>query len=627
MLPHPPPSRGHPPMNASRPISRQRLAQWLGPMRDRLLARFGLSMAAPSRHPARTGAQGSTATAQATEQNRRLEAQVAEVVFRNSREAIVVTDADNAIRAVNPAFTRLTGYTEHEVHGRTPALLNSGRMDPAFFKRMWAALQTQGRWQGEIWNKRKNGEIFAESLQIEVVRQADGAISHYIGMFSDLTESKTAEETIWQQANYDALTGLANRRLFRDRLQQEMRHAEHHRSLLGLVLIDLDSFREINAHLGQDIGDQLLLQAAQRIAGCLGEDDSVARLANDEFTIILPHAHDPAAVERLVHALLQALAQPNALAGTTAFCSASAGISLFPDHGSTDEELLKNATQALRAARQQGRSHFAWCTPELQYAAQVRAELIHDLHGALVNDQMQVHYQPVVDLASGRITKVEALLRWLHPERGWINPATFIPLAEEVGLIGELGDWVFRTVVTQASTWRNRGIELRYGINKSPQQFNSHECDERWLDLLAAAGLPPDSIIIEITEGLLLEKNETVAQRLHLFRTAGVKIAIDDFGTGYSSLSYLQRFEIDYLKIDRSFIAGLTTSAHSRALTDAVIVMAHKLGIELIAEGVETSAQREWLHAAGCDFAQGFLWAQALPADELERLLCAQPAL
>lgn len=590
------------------------------------LAIYHRTPCAPSAEALRQIEQTAALAAIAIEPTLKNEAlKLADSVFRNSSEAIVVTDARNQIQAVNPAFTRLTGYTLAEVRGRTPALLGSGRMDRDFFSRMWAALDSQGHWEGEIWNKRKSGEVFAEHLKIEVARHADGSVANYVGIFSDLTDAKKVEELIWQQANFDHLTGLANRRLFRDRLQQEMRHAEHRHALLGLLLIDLDSFREINASLGQDCGDTLLVQVAQRIASCLGDDDSAARLGSDEFTVILPSATDPASIERLVQHLLRELARPYSLNGATAFCSASIGISLYPENGRSDEELLKSADQALNAARSLGRGHFAWCTPELQYAAQVRAALIHDLHSALDSRQMRVHYQPIVDLSNDKITKVEALLRWQHPERGWIDPSTFIPLAEEVGLIGELGDWVFRTVAAQASEWQKKGIQLQYGVNKSPQQFNSNECNESWLSILAAAGVPPECIVIEITEGLLLEQNETVAARLDMFRAAGVKIAIDDFGTGYSSLSYLQRFDIDYLKIDRSFISELAHSDNSRALTDAVIVMAHKLGIELIAEGVETSVQSDWLQAASCDFGQGFLWARALPADELEPLLRTAP--
>ncbi|CAB1370674.1 putative bifunctional diguanylate cyclase/phosphodiesterase [Denitratisoma oestradiolicum] len=549
------------------------------------------------------------------------ELQLAASVYQASGEAIMVSDGGNHIVAVNPAFVRLTGYSSQEVMGRSPAILGSGRMDKSFYSAMWQALETSNRWQGEIWNRRKNGEVYAEWLTINVIRDHEGQPHRYIAMFSDITAKKQAEETIWQQANYDQLTGLPNRRLFRDRLRQDLRRAQRQNGALGLMFVDLDRFKEINETLGHEAGDKLLIEAAQRINSSVRDTDSIARLGSDEFAITLLGLVEPNEMERVAQAVLLALSQPFSLDTEVGYVSACIGITLFPNDGLDIETLLKNADQAMHAAKQAGHNNFSWFTLDLQLAAQVRRTLINDLRGALAADQLRVYYQPIIDLQSGAIVKAEALLRWQHGSRGLISPAVFIPLAEEVGLIEEIGDWVFRTAARQARTWHDQGHTLQVSINKSPRQFGGDGSGNTWLAFLKELNLEPRQLVIEITEGLLLDQRSTVTEQLLGYRDAGMEIAVDDFGTGYSALSYLQRFDIDYLKIDRSFIKDLTESADDRALADAIIVMAHKLGLKVIAEGVETAPQRDWLIGAGCDYAQGFLYSRPVPVDEFNALL------
>ncbi|CAG0958933.1 putative signaling protein [Rhodocyclaceae bacterium] len=550
------------------------------------------------------------------------ELQLASSVYQASGEAMFVTDEKNRIVAVNPAFTTLTGYAPHEVIGQDPKILGSGRNDKTVYLSMWHALEATGQWQGEIWNRRKNGSEYAEWLTITTVRNAEGGLHRRIALFSDITERKQADEIIWQQANYDTLTGLPNRRLFRDRLRQELRRAERNRGSLALLFIDLDRFKEVNDALGHDAGDQLLVEASRRIVACVRETDTVARLGGDEFTVTLPAMEDPGAVERIAQTIVQSLSEPFTLGRETVYVSGSIGITEYPVDAEDLETLLKHADQAMYAAKEAGRNGYSWFTPSMQYAAQVRRGLVHDLRGALAAGQFEVYYQPIVELPSRRIVKAEALLRWRHPERGMVSPEVFIPLAEEVGLINEIGEWVFHQVAAQARRWRASGLhDLPISVNKSPRQFATVSDGQDWLDHLKGIELPPVGLIVEITEGLLLDERPEVAERLRSFRAAGIQIAIDDFGTGYSALSYLQKFDIDIVKIDKSFVQHLATDSRDRALAEAIVAMAHKLGLKVVAEGVETEQQQEHLVAAGCDYAQGYLYARPMPAADFERML------
>ena len=552
------------------------------------------------------------------------ELQIAASFFHASSEGMLVADADNRIIAINPAFTQMTGYRIEELAGQTPRMFKSGRHDDEFYREMWHALQTCGKWRGEIWDRNKNGMVVAKRLAINTIYHEDGSVHRRIALSSDITDKKRVEETIWRQANYDALTGLPNRSLFRDRLAQEIKKAQRGNHTLALLFIDLDHFKEVNDTLGHDLGDKLLAEAAQRISACVRESDTVARLGGDEFTIVLPDLSETARVDQVAQALLHALAQPCVLRGESVYVSASIGITLYP-HDVTDiDALLKNADQAMYVAKQKGRNGFSYFIASMQESAQERQHLIRDLRGALAAGQLEVHFQPIVELASGRIHKAEALLRWRHPARGMVSPAQFIPLAEDTGLIHDIGDWVFREAAQLAKRIidADGNIEpVQISVNKSPRQFVHGHTQRAWIRHLDEIGLPAEYLAIEITEGLLLEARAEVMDKLVLLRDSGMQISLDDFGTGYSAMGYLRTFSIDFLKIDQSFVRDMTTEPGDWAIVEAIIVMAHRLGLKVIAEGVETAAQRDWLITAGCDYAQGYLFARPMPAAAFEALL------
>ena len=392
---------------------------------------------------------------------------------------------------------------------------------------------------------------------------------------------------------------------------------------IALLFIDLDKFKEVNDTLGHSMGDILLAEAARRIGECVRDTDTVARLGGDEFIVILAKLDDAGSAERIAGSILQKLAEPFRLGDELAHVSASIGITLYPDDATGVEDLLKNADQAMYMAKDKGRNRFSYFTQAMQQAAQNRLRLVSDLRGALEANQFRVYYQPIVDLATGSINKAEALIRWQHPERGLISPAEFIPLAEETGLIVEIGDWVFKESARQIKHWRMlHNAAFQISVNMSPVQFRSTDCAcNIWVSYLRELELPGQSMVIEITEGLLLDIDANVTDELRGFRDAGIQISIDDFGTGYSSLSYLKKFDIDYLKIDQSFVRDLADDPDDMALSEAIIVMAHKLGLKVIAEGVETEAQRKLLSDAGCDYAQGYLFSRPVPAGEFEELL------
>lgn len=547
---------------------------------------------------------------------------LASSIYQFSAEAILVTDANNLIVDANPAFTRITGYELDEVRGKNPSLLSSGRHDKAFYQQMWHELLTRDHWQGELWDQRKNGELCAKWVNITLIRRTDGSILRYVAQFSDITEKKKKDELIWSQANFDCLTGLPNRRLFRDRLEQEIKKVHRAEGLLALLFIDLDRFKQVNDTLGHEMGDLLLVEAARRIAACVRETDTVARLGGDEFTVILPDFGDRKRLERIVQHIIDRLNQPFVLNDEKAYISASIGITLYSDSTPDADTLLRNADCAMYVAKSQGRGRFGYFSDAMQHEANEKFSLTNDLRQALVRDEIAVFYQPIVDLLSGHIVKAEALLRWHHPERGAISPNTFIPLAEDAGLIVEIGEWVFRRAIADIGRWRQRyGRIIPVGVNKSPLQFLEKPDGMSWCELLEEQGLPGNSIVVEITEGVLLQETDEVKRQLLDFRNHMIEVSIDDFGTGFSSLSYLKKFSIDYLKIDRSFISALNEDQNSRELTECIILMAHKLGIKAIAEGVETQAQRDWLNKFGCDLAQGFLYSQAVPVADFERLL------
>ncbi|GAB3538522.1 hypothetical protein GCM10027343_04450 [Noviherbaspirillum agri] len=553
---------------------------------------------------------------------------MATMVYQSSSEAMTITNADGIVIETNPAFTKITGYRREEVIGRHIKILRSGRQDQAFYDAMWQALNTSGHWQGEIWNRRKNGEVYAEWLTINTSYNTDGSVNCRIALFSDITHKKRTDDLVWRQANFDSLTGLPNRLMFRDRLEQEIRKSHRAGLPMALMFIDLDRFKEINDTLGHAVGDSLLKQAAERLSGCVRESDTVARLGGDEFTIILGELTAATNVERIVQEVLKNMAEPFILGDEVAYVSASIGITFYPDDATEVEGLLKNADQAMYAAKNLGRNRFHYFTPCMQEQAQARRHLVADMRLALSQNQFCVHYQPIVDMASGRIRKAEALIRWQHPKRGLVSPAEFIPVAEDTGLIVEIGDWIFREATRQVARWRELQPDFEISVNTSPVQYRSGGIGhDSWFAHLDELGVPGDGIAVEITEGLLLDTSSAITSQLLKFREAGIKVSLDDFGTGYSSMSYLNRLDIDYLKIDRSFIVDLAPGSENVALYEAMIEMAHKLGIKVVAEGVETPEQYEILAAAGCDFAQGFLFSKPVPPEQFEALFMQESLL
>ena len=545
------------------------------------------------------------------------------LVYQYSSEGMVISDVGGVIVTVNPAFTEITGYLPDEVIGNKLNILSSGRHDQAFYQTMWRAINTAGHWRGEVWNRRKSGEVYVELLTINTAYNEDGTVFRRIGVFSDITERKQSEAVVWQQANFDFLTRLPNRHMFHDRLQQEITKSHRAGLPLALLFLDLDQFKEVNDTLGHDIGDRLLKQAAQRLSSCVRESDTVARLGGDEFTIILSELKDVNVVKRIGQNILEKLAQPFMLEGEEVFISASIGITLYPDDATEIEDLIKNADQAMYAAKDHGRNQLNYFARSMQEAAQSRRWLQRDLRGALAGNQFHLHYQPIVNLANGSIDKAEALIRWQHPVRGLISPAEFIPIAEDTGMIIEIGDWVFQQAAQQVALWRSTHHEqFQISVNTSAVQFRRGGIvHAEWLGYLRGLGLPGSSIAIEITERLLMDAGTSVTDKLRIFRAAGIQVALDDFGTGYSSMSYLKKFDIDYLKIDQSFVRNLAPASDDMALCEAIIVMAHKLGMKVIAEGIETEQHRDLLAAAGCDYGQGYLFSKPVAAEEFQAFL------
>ena len=549
--------------------------------------------------------------------------QLAAMVYECSTEGIVVTNVDNTIIAINPAFEKTTGYSSNEVIGQNPRILKSGRHEQDFYEAMWELLRNTGHWQGELWNKRKDDSFYMAWLTISTIYNDDKSVRYYVALSSDITERKESEKLIWQQANFDALTGLPNRNMFREHLVQDIRKSHRSGLPMALLLLDLDHFKDVNDTLGHDMGDIMLQEAARRLRSCVRDSDIVARIGGDEFTVILGDVHDHGMVDRVAQNILQKMSDPFELKGELVHISASAGITFYPDDATEIEDLLKNADQAMYAAKKHGRNRSHYFAPSMQEAAQTRMRLISDLRAVLNGNQFTLHYQPIVKLADGTIHKAEALIRWHHPLRGLINPADFIPIAEETGMIIDIGDWVFREASKQAAYWRKmHHPDFQISINMSAVQFrNDGGMFNAWLDHLRELGLNGQSMVVEITESLLLDAASSVSKDLITFRDAGIQVAIDDFGTGYSSLAYLKKFDIDYIKIDQSFITNLAAGSDDMALCEAIIMMAHKLGMKVIAEGVETEAQRDLLLSIDCDYAQGFLFSRPLTPISFDTLL------
>ncbi|TXI38184.1 MAG: EAL domain-containing protein [Nitrosomonas sp.] len=556
------------------------------------------------------------------------EMRLALLVYHKSSEAMMVTDANKCIISVNPAFTEVTGYQSAEVIGKTPRILSAGLHSKEFYQTMWQSIGATGKWQGEIQNRRKNGELFTEVLSINTLYNLDGTIQGWVGLFSDISERKKKEELIWRQANYDQLTGLPNRRMIYERLNEELKKCQYENKQLALILINIDRFREINDTLGHQYGDLLLKEVSQRLATFSQGKGMLGRLGSDEFAFILSNLNETSLVGYYVNSILEQLAIPYHLENEITYLTASIGIALYPTDATDIATMLKCANHAMHTAKREGRNCFHHFTNSMQETANTRMRLANDLRHAVKNGELLVHYQPIIDLSTGYIQKAEALVRWQHPKSGIINPDKFIPIAEETGLIVEIGDWIFHQAATQVKHCRaTYNSNFQISVNKSPFQFrvDSSRCHS-WFEHLKKLGLPGESIVIEITESSMMEATNNIYDYLLKLRDNGMQVALDDFGTGYSSLAYLKKFDIDYIKIDKSFVQSLSSDSDDLTLCEAMVVMAHKLNLRVIAEGVETWDQFALLKSIGCDFGQGYLFSKPIPANELNKLFAENTA-
>ncbi|MDR0776514.1 MAG: EAL domain-containing protein [Azonexus sp.] len=547
---------------------------------------------------------------------------IAAIAFE-TQEGMLVTDANNRILRVNQAFTRVTGYTAEEAVGQTPALLKSGRHDAAFYQDMWATLQQQGHWKGEIWNRRKNGEIYPEWLSVSAVRDGQGKVSHYVSSFLDITQRKEAEEQIQFLAYYDPLTRLPNRSLLNERLAKVLAAGSRHRRHGALLFIDLDDFKALNDTRGHAIGDSLLVQVASRLQQAVRAGDSVARLGGDEFVVLLedlsPDIHDAIAqVRQTAEHMLAVLGQAYLLGDITYLCSASIGAVPFCDGGETIENLLKSADMAMYKAKELGKNTMCFFDPAMQTEIERRVLLERELRQALAEEQFVLYLQNQVD-REGKLLGAEALIRWLHPQRGMIPPGEFIAVAEDTRLILPLGQWVLHEACRQLACWQRHPAtaELTLAVNVSAVQFRDSAFVDNVAHALSESGARPSSLKLEITESLLLENIGEAITRMHALKDKlGVDLSLDDFGTGYSSLSYLKQLPLDQIKLDRSFVHDIDSNPNDAAIAEAVIALSRAFNLTVIAEGVENTRQRDALLALGCDAFQGYLYGHPVKAED-----------
>lgn len=549
---------------------------------------------------------------------------LAEAVFRSTREGVVITDGQKRILEVNPAFSALLGYTPEEVIGKTPKIFSSGRHDEGFYRDMWQELNRHGVWQGEIWNRCKGGQLIPEMLSITRVDDPDGGERRYVAVFADVSEIKRSSERIEFLAHNDPVTGLPNRTLFLSMLEQSIGAAKRHSMAVGLLVLDLDHFKDINDSYGHRVGDELLQQVARRLKQHLRSSDTLARLGGDEFAVLITDLGRQLDAAKVARQLIELMSEPFRLGNDIELQSGvSIGISVCrEDHEHDSQDMLKQADAALYQAKALGRGAYSFYSRELSERAAQRVDMEVRLRRAFQQEQLEVYYQPQVDIRSGRILGAEALLRWRDAERGFIPPDQFIPLAEQSELIVKLGDWVLERVCRQGRIWLDQGLpELLLAVNLSPGQLRSEGLVERIEAILERTGFPAGLLELELTEGALMHDPDVAARRLGQLRRLGICLALDDFGTGYSSLAYLKRFPISVLKIDKSFVGGLPLDMEDCAISRTVVAMGHSLGMQVLAEGVETPEQLSYLSDLGCDVYQGYLCSPAVPAQQFGELL------
>ena len=556
------------------------------------------------------------------------EQRLTSAVFAGINDGICVTDAKGNILLINAAFTKVTGYRPEEVFNQNPRLLQSGVHGPAFYREMWDCINQHGNWQGEITNRRKDGELITEWLSISAVHDAHGQPMHYVGIFSDLSERQSAAERIQYLSSYDPLTNLPNRNLFADRLGQSLISAHRFKRETAVILLDLDRFRLINDTLGPPVGDEILVEVARRLGLQVRDGDTVGRRSGNEFGFVmgsLGHERDAIA---LAQRMLDAIAVPFELNGQSVVITASIGISVAPRNGVDADALLKSADAALLRAKKGGRNTFRFYSPEMDADAARRLGLEAALREALARQELSVHYQPQISLESGNMIGMEALLRWNNPQFGAISPLEFIPIAEETGLILPIGEWVLRTACQQTRQWLDLGLaNLRVAVNLSTRQFRQTNLVGVVRQVLAESRLPAGALELEITESAFIDDIEEAIVQCQALKALGTKLSLDDFGTGYSSLAYISRFPFDKIKIDQGFVRDIIENPVNAAIATAAIVMARSLNLSVLAEGVETEAQADFLRGRRCDAMQGFLFSRPLPPAEFEQLLASNKRL
>ena len=548
--------------------------------------------------------------------------------LENTTEALLITDAEGTIIEVNAAFEEMAGFNREEVLGKNPRILKSDRHDKDFYEQMWGQLYRQGHWQGEIWDRRKNGEVYPKWLSISAVHDERGKVTHYVAISADISDVKQSQERLEHLAHYDQLTGLSNRLLFKDRLQQALRHADRHQQQVAVCVIDLDRFKEINDSLGHSAGDALLVQVAALLSDNVRSSDTVCRMGGDEFIIMMPAVGEANNVMEIAQKLLNAFSQPFTLEGKEVYISPSIGIAIFPNDSQTQETLIKHADTAMYHAKKNGRNNVQFYQEAMYASILERLTLKNQLHQALDKGEFQLYYQAKVDSCTEEVVGAEALIRWHHPEEGFVSPGRFIPLAEESDLILPIGEWVLREACSQSMMLQKLGLApIVISVNLSARQLYQENVPEIIEEILQASGLDAKYLEVEITESMLMQDVEQTINTLTTLKRMGVSIAIDDFGTGYSSLNYLKRFPIDILKVDRSFVTDISKEQNDRAVIVSIIALAHNLNLKVVAEGVETREELEFLKAHNCDIIQGYYFAKPIPLHEFAAFLKERQAM
>lgn len=558
---------------------------------------------------------------------------LAATVFENTLEGILITDAKTNIISVNQALCAITGYRAEELIGNTPNIIKSERHSHAFFRQLWEILNKTGQWRGEIWNRRKNGEIFPTWVNISAVPNSSVSdavsasvlsndTSHYVAVFTEITELKLSEERLNYLAHHDPLTGLPNRLLFHDRLEQAVLQAQRGNHMIAVMFLDLDRFKAINDTLGHVIGDELLVAVAERLKHCARETDTIARLGGDEFAVVITRIIQEQDVEQIAQKIIHALSSVYSVGGYEVFITASIGINLYPGIDNDRSKLLENADVAMYHAKQFGRNNYKFYSTDMNAVAFERLMLETNLRRALEREEFRLYYQPQIDMQSGVVNGVEALIRWQHPELGLVSPLEFIPLLEETGLILSVGEWVIQTACRQIREWLDAGFPpLVMAVNLSARQFRQPNLVEMIEQALQEFNIPPSQLELELTESVMMDNLEETIETLKKLKLLGLKIAIDDFGTGVSSLGYLKHFPIDTLKISHDFVLNLPMDSADASIASAVIGLARNMQLSSVAEGVENQGQMDFLRGQDCERMQGFLFSRPIPSDQMTTLL------